>query len=140
MIALRRAALPTGPGTRLWTWAATLGALLLCCACVSTGRQAITDQEAVARLEAGKTTKEEVSTLLGLPVAVYFPRDGEEEWNYPYLMEYPQVADFVIIANAYSGLRYKTRILTVVFAGDGKVKRLEASERSGGADTVPKYF
>jgi len=135
-----KAAVPAGPVTRPWAWALVLGALIWCCACVSTGRPAITEPAAVARIETGKTTKDEVSALLGLPVAVYFPKDGEEEWNYPYLTEFPQTADFLPLANAYTGLNYQTRTLTVVFAGDGRVKRLEAGERCGGVESVPKYF
>ena len=136
----RRAAVPAGRTTSSWARAVALCALIVCGACVSTGREAITDQGVVSRIEVGKTTKDEVTTLLGLPVAVYFHKPGEEEWNYPYLTAFPQATAFILVANAYSGLNYKTRVLTVVFARDGVVKRLEPKETCGGMESVPKYF
>jgi outer membrane protein assembly factor BamE (lipoprotein component of BamABCDE complex) len=128
------------PARSSWIGCLGLCALLCCGACVSTGSKAITDPQVVSKIAVGKTTKDEVTALLGLPVAVSFPRDQEEEWNYPYLTEYPQVPDFIPVVDAYADLRYQTRILTVVFAKDGTVKQVAPAAKCCGQETVPKYF
>jgi outer membrane protein assembly factor BamE (lipoprotein component of BamABCDE complex) len=116
------------------------GALLCSAACVSTGARAITDPGVVARIEAGKTTKQEVTGLLGLPVAVYFPTDDEEEWNYPYLTVYPWAPDFIPVADAYASPRYHTRVLSVFFSKNGMVKKLETADKCCTRETVPRSF
>jgi outer membrane protein assembly factor BamE (lipoprotein component of BamABCDE complex) len=123
-----------------WQWVLGLCALVCCCACVSTGTKAITDAQVVSKIEVGKTTKDGVTALLGLPVAVYFPKDHEEEWNYPYLTEYPHPPDFIPVVDAYADLHYQTRVLTVVFGKDGTVKKVEQAEKCCGQETVPRYF
>jgi outer membrane protein assembly factor BamE (lipoprotein component of BamABCDE complex) len=137
---MNRPANRSEPGKNSWIRLLGLGLLLCCCACVSTGTKAINDPQAVSMIEVGKTTKDEVTALLGLPVAVYFPQDHEEQWNYPYLTEYPWAPDFIPVVNGYADLRYQTRILTVVFAKDGTVKKVEQAGKCCGQETVPKYF
>jgi outer membrane protein assembly factor BamE (lipoprotein component of BamABCDE complex) len=137
---MKRSANRSVPHSSSWIGILGLGAVLCCCACVSTGAKAINDPQVVSRIEVGKTTKDDVTALLGLPVAVYFPKDHEEQWNYPYLTENPWAPDFIPVADAYADLHYKTRILTLVFAKDGTVKKVEQAEKCCGQETVPKYF
>ena len=74
-------------------------ALLAVSACVSTGAREITQPDTLGRLETGKSTKAEVTALLGFPVLVSYGRKGEETWDYYYVTEYPQAVDFVPVTN-----------------------------------------
>src|SRR5271157_4184137 len=98
-------------------------ALLAVSACVSTGAREITQPATLGRLETGKSTKAEVTALLGFPVLVTYARKGEETWNYYYVTEYPQAVDFVPVMNSLSpGFKQTTRMLTVSFDRQGLVQ------------------
>ena len=90
------------------------------------------------RLETGKSTKAEVTALLGFPVLVTYGRKGEETWNYYYVTEYPQAVDFVPVMNSLSpGFKQTTRVLTVSFDRQGLVQNLQKSRTTGKAEIYP---
>ncbi|MFI5330148.1 MAG: outer membrane protein assembly factor BamE [Desulfobaccales bacterium] len=113
-------------------------ALLAVSACVSTGAREITQPATLGRLETGKSTKAEVTALLGFPVLVTYARKGEETWNYYYVTEYPQAVDFVPVMNSLSpGFKQTTGMLTVSFDRQGLVQNLQKSRMIGKAEIYP---
>jgi len=107
-------------------------------ACVSTGAREITDPERCARLEAGKSTKAEVTALLGFPTLVNYSQQGEEAWNYYYVTEYPRARDFIPLAGALEdGLQQTTRVLTVSFDRQGVIHHLQPSQTASQAAVFP---
>jgi outer membrane protein assembly factor BamE (lipoprotein component of BamABCDE complex) len=129
------------PGAALRHWLKIMVvffALLAVSACVSTGAREITQPDTLGRLETGKSTKAEVTALLGFPVLVSYGRKGEETWNYYYVTEYPQAVDFVPLAAALSqGFNQNTRELTVSFDRQGLVQNLQKSRTTGKAEIYP---
>lgn len=113
-------------------------ALLAVSACVSTGAKEIAQADTVGRLESGKSTKAEVSALLGFPVLVTYGRKGEETWDYYYVTEYPPAVAFVPVVAALSpGFNQTTRVLTVSFDRQGLVQNLQKSRTTGKAEIYP---
>ncbi len=118
--------------------AAALCVSLTISACVSTGAGEITLADRTSRLEAGKSTKAEVSSLLGFPARVTYGSKGEETWNYYYVTAYPRPVDFVPVAVAFSGdLNQTTRVLTVAFDRQGVVRTLHPGRTAGKAAVFP---
>jgi outer membrane protein assembly factor BamE (lipoprotein component of BamABCDE complex) len=112
-------------------------ALLAVSACVSTDAREITQAD-TGKLASGKSTKAEVSALLGYPVLVTYGRKGEETWDYYYVTEYPQAVDFVPVAVALApGFDQTTRMLTVSFDRQGLVQNLQKSRTTGKAEIYP---
>ncbi|MCX5893819.1 MAG: outer membrane protein assembly factor BamE [Deltaproteobacteria bacterium] len=107
-------------------------------ACVSTGAREITQPATTGRLETGKSTKAEVTAVLGFPASVTYGRKGEETWDYYYVTEYPQAIDFVPVAAALSdGFNQTTRALMVSFDRQGLVQNLQKSRTTGKAEIYP---
>ncbi len=112
--------------------------LLLAAACVATGTKEITDSGRTARLEADKSTKAEVSALLGFPAIVTYGKEGQETWEYYYVTEYPQVAAFVPVVDALAeNFSQNTKVLTVTFDRQGVARNLARRQASGSAAVYP---
>lgn len=123
---------------RHWFLMLVFFALLAVSACVSTGPREITQPDTLGRLETGKSTKAEVTALLGFPALVRYGRKGEETWDYYYVTEYPQAVDFVPVAAALSkDFNQSTRLLTVSFDHQGLVQNLQKSRTTGKAEIYP---
>ncbi len=113
-------------------------ALLTVSACVSTGAREITHSDTTGKLETGKSTRAEVTALLGFPALVTYGRQGAETWDYYYVTEYPQAVDFVPMAVALApGFNQTTRVLTVSFDRQGLVQNLQKSRTTGKAEIYP---
>ncbi len=113
-------------------------ALLTVSACVSTGAREIIQPDTTGKLESGKSTKAEVTALLGFPALVSYVPPGAETWNYYYVTEYPQAVDFVPVAAALApGFNQTTRVLTVSFDHQGLVQNLQKSRTTGKAEIYP---
>ncbi len=123
------------------TWfrvSALFFALLLAPSCVSTGSREIADSGRTVRIEADKTTKAEVSALLGFPAIVAYGEKGQETWNYYYVTEYPTATDFIPVADGLAaGFRQSTRVLRVTFDRRGVARNLEQSRVSGSPEVYP---
>lgn len=115
-----------------------LFAWLAVSACVSTGTREITKPGAIARLEAGKSTKAEVTAQLGFPAIVAYGPKGEETWNYYYVTEYPRAVDFVPVVVALAdGFKQTTRMLTISFDRQGVLQNLQPARVAGKAEVFP---
>lgn len=117
---------------------AALAALVLSCACVTTGTKAVTDKQLVSGLEAGKSTRADVFTLLGNPAQVSYPKEGEEVWKYYYITEYPRLPELLPILYIFvDGFNQRSQVLTVTFNKDGKVNNVEPQLISGPYQGIP---
>jgi outer membrane protein assembly factor BamE (lipoprotein component of BamABCDE complex) len=112
-----------------WLKLLTISVLLMISACVSAGTKAITDAGVVSRIEVGKSTRADVTTLLGYPIAASYGGQGEETWHYTYVTAAPTAAAFVPVIKAVTpNLGETNRVLSVTFNRDGTVKSLELNQ------------
>ena len=112
--------------------------LLTVSACVSTDVREISQPDITGQLESGKSTKAEVTALLGFPALVSYVPPGAETWNYYYVTEYPQAVDFVPGAAALApGFQQTTRVLTLSFNRQGLLQDLQKSRTTGKAEIYP---
>jgi outer membrane protein assembly factor BamE (lipoprotein component of BamABCDE complex) len=110
----------------------TLSVLLAVSACVSAGTRAITDAGIVSQIEVGKSTRADVTALLGYPITASYGDREEETWHYAYVTAVPTATAFVPVVKAFTPpLGETTRSLAVTFNRDGTVKAL-------GPDQPPK--
>jgi outer membrane protein assembly factor BamE (lipoprotein component of BamABCDE complex) len=108
-----------------WLKLLTVSVLLVISACVSAGTKAITDAGVVSRIEVGKSTRADVTGLLGYPITASYGDQGEETWYYTRITTYPKPAAFVPVVKAVTpSLGETTRELSVTFNQDGTVKSL----------------
>ncbi len=108
-----------------WLKLLTVSVLLVISACVSAGTRAITDAGVVSQIEVGKSTRADVTALLGYPLTASYGGQEEETWYYTYITTYPKPAAFVPVVKAIApNLGETTRELAVTFDRDGTVKSL----------------
>lgn len=122
-------------GEDMTTWFKVLALFLVLpvgYGCVATGSQEITAAGRTAGIEEGKSTRAEISALLGFPAIVTYGEEGRETWNYNYVTEYPTAIDFIPVVNAVaSGLQQNIKILTVTFDRQGVARNLQQSQVAG---------
>jgi outer membrane protein assembly factor BamE (lipoprotein component of BamABCDE complex) len=108
--------------------------LLLGGGCFSTGTRAIADQELISRIEVGKSTRKDLTALLGPPLTAAYP--GKEEiWNYYYRVDVPLAPNYIFFVKIFKdGVAQKTQILRVTFNQEGIVKNIERTRFSGTAE------
>jgi outer membrane protein assembly factor BamE (lipoprotein component of BamABCDE complex) len=112
-----------------WLKLLTISVLLTISACVSAGTKAITDAGVVSQIEVGKSTRADVTALLGSPITASYGDQGEETWRYTYITAAPTPTEFVIVLKAFTPhLKETTRELAVTFNRDGIVKSLGAPQ------------
>ena len=112
-----------------WLKLLTISVLLMISACVSAGTKAITDAGVVSRIEVGKSTRADVTTLLGYPITASYGDQGEETWHYTYVTATPTATAFVPVVKAVTpNLGETNRGLSVTFNRDGTVKSLELNQ------------
>ena len=115
-----------------WLKLLTVSVLLVIGACVSAGTKAITDAGVVSQIVVGKSTRADVTALLGYPITASYGGQGEETWYYTRITTYPKPAAFVPIVKAFTpSLGETTRELSVTFHQDGTVKSLEVNRLPG---------
>ena len=73
----------------------TVSILLVISACVSVGPKAITDAGVVSQIEVGKSTRADVTALLGYPITASYGDQEEETWYYTRITTYPKPTAFV---------------------------------------------
>jgi outer membrane protein assembly factor BamE (lipoprotein component of BamABCDE complex) len=94
-------------------------------ACVSAGTKAVTEAGIVSQIEVGKSTRADVTALLGYPLTASYGALGEETWHYAYVTAAPEPTAFVPVVKAYTpSLRDTTQALAVTFSREGTVKNL----------------
>ena len=110
----------------------TVLTLLVVSACVSAGTKAITDAGVVSQIEVGKSTRADVTALLGYPLTASYGGQGEETWHYTRITTAPTATAFVPVIKALTpSLRETTREFAVTFSRDGTVKRLGLNQPPG---------
>ncbi len=103
----------------------TVSILLVISACVSVGTKAITDASVVSQIEVGKSTRADVTALLGYPITASYGDQGEETWHYTRVTTAPTAPAFVPVVKAVTpNLGETTRELAVTFNREGFVKSL----------------
>ena len=108
-----------------WLKLLTVSVLLMISACVSVGTKAITDAGVVSQIEVGKSTRADVTALLGYPITASYGDQGEETWHYTWVTTAPTATAFVPVVKAVTpSLGETTRELAVTFSRDGTVKSL----------------
>jgi outer membrane protein assembly factor BamE (lipoprotein component of BamABCDE complex) len=99
--------------------------LLVTGACMSAGTQAITDADVVSQIEVGKSTRADVTALLGYPLTASYSGAGEATWHYSYTTAAPKPTEFIPVVKAFTPhLSETTRDFAVTFNPDGTVKNL----------------
>jgi len=112
-----------------WLKLLTVSVLLVISACVSAGTKAINDAGVVSQIEVGKSTRADVTGLLGYPITASYGDQGEETWYYTRITTYPKPAAFVPVVKAVTpSLGETTRELSVTFNQDGTVKSLGVNQ------------
>ena len=112
--------------------------LLLGYGCVATGSQGITEAGRTAGIETGKSTRAEVSALLGFPAIVTYGEKGRETWNYYHVMEYPTATDFIpVVDGVVAGFQQNTKVLTVTFDRQGVAQDLQGRQVAGNPEVYP---
>jgi outer membrane protein assembly factor BamE (lipoprotein component of BamABCDE complex) len=107
----------------------TVSVLLVISACVSTGTKAITDAGVVSQIEVGKSTRADVTALLGYPLTASYGDQGDETWHYTWVTVYPTPTAFVPVVKAViPSLGETGRGLAVTFNQDGAVKSLGVNQ------------
>lgn len=113
-------------------------ALLGFFSCVSTGVKEAAKPDLTTRLETGKSTRADVSRLLGDPFIVTYGVKGEETWDYYYVTEYPLPVDFIPVMDALgSGFRQTAKVLTLAYDRKGVLQKLQRTRTTGSADVFP---
>jgi len=108
-----------------WLKLLTVFVLLGLSACVSAGTKAITDAGVVSQIEVGKSTRADVTALLGYPLTASYGDQGEETWYYTWITMYPKPTAFVPVVKAViPNLGETTQELAVTFSREGTVKSL----------------
>ena len=115
-----------------WLKLLTLSVLLVISACVSAGTRAITDAGVVSQIEVGKSTRADVTAILGYPLTASYGDQGEETWHYTWITTYPTPTAFVPVVKAVApSLGETTRTFAVTFNQDGTVKSLGVNQPPG---------
>jgi outer membrane protein assembly factor BamE (lipoprotein component of BamABCDE complex) len=97
------------------------------------GNKTITDERAQAKVKEGVTTKQQIQTLFGKPMMVYFTDDNEEIWTYTYTKSSTRKITFVPILGLFlGGTDTQMHSLTVRYGEDGVVKAFGSGEMTGG--------
>jgi outer membrane protein assembly factor BamE (lipoprotein component of BamABCDE complex) len=107
----------------------TISVLLVVSACVAVGPKAITNAGVVSQIEVGKSTRADVTALLGYPITASYGGQGEETWYYTRVTMYPKPVAFVPVVKAVTpDLGETTRELAVTFSQEGFVKSLGVNQ------------
>ena len=115
-----------------WLKLLTVSVLVVTSACVSAGTKAITDAGVVSRIEVGKSTRADVTALLGFPITASYGDQGEETWHYRRVTAFPTAFAFVPVVKAVApSLGETTREFAVTFNPDGIVKSLGVNQPPG---------
>jgi outer membrane protein assembly factor BamE (lipoprotein component of BamABCDE complex) len=97
---------------------------LVGCYGTSQGSRQIADEDTLAKIKPGETTKEEVKQLLGEPMNVGFD-DDYEIWTYWYSKTHVRKSTWVPVVGAFTGgADTDMTTLTVRFGPDGLVKNV----------------
>src|SRR3972149_8208415 len=107
--------------------------VLLLGGCMSMGNKRITNDEAVAKIKAGESSKSDVRAQVGEPSKVTFTDNSEEIWEYTYMRSQIRAATFIPLAGALvGGADTDVQTLTIRFDSEGRVKGGGKGKKAGG--------
>jgi len=101
--------------------------------CANVGNKQIVDNNNVAKIKAGETTKDQARAIVGEPSKVIFSDSGEETWEYEFSSYRSNPAQFVPIAGLFASADVEKHTLTVRFRQDGIVKEVGKGRVTGKA-------
>ncbi|HHT9126560.1 MAG TPA: outer membrane protein assembly factor BamE domain-containing protein [Candidatus Brocadiia bacterium] len=114
-----------------------IACILILSGCWSVGEKRIIQEETLSKLEIGKSTKEDVKTLLGKPLEVDFMTNGEEQWKYTYAhgkMKGTALIPFAAFVTDITEEEINT--LTIHFSETGVLKKFGAGKMESGSGSV----
>lgn len=95
--------------------------------CASTGRKI--DQAAAAKIEKGRTTKNEVLTLIGSPDSITVSLNGETTFMYSSARTTAQPAAYIpFFGPLLGGIDVQSQMFIITFNSDGVVKDFISSQ------------
>lgn len=102
---------------------------------VKTGNEtlgAIEKSEIDTKIVKGKSTKQDVKTLLGDPDKTDFDNNSLEKWTYLHTRKDAKFVNYVPVANWFvAGTNDTTKSLVIVFEENGVVKNFITSDAKG---------
>jgi len=105
--------------------------LFILAGCASTGNKVLKEESAstvAAKIEKGKSTKEEVRTLYGDPMHTSFTDSGKEIWKYEFIKTHAKASNFIPIVSLFaSGAEGNKKELVIIFDESGVVKNFSMS-------------
>ena len=111
--------------------------------CASSGRKI--DSAAASQIKVGRTTKKQVSSLIGSPDGTTTNGRGDTIWTYNYMGSQVKPQSFIpYVGPLLEGTRTQQQAITVVFGPSGVVKDFSNSESASetgvnlGASGPPK--
>lgn len=106
-------------------------ALVLVVGCSTTGTQALKDETSATisgKIQEGKTTKDEIYTVLGQPTGVSFTDSGLEILTYDYVRYTPMARNFIPYNFFSLGQKGKKKQLVILFDAKGVVQKFTMNE------------
>lgn len=120
---------------KIVTMSTILVALLISGCAVKTGNETLGEMEK-SQLEQqiikGKSTKQEVKSLLGDPDKTDFDNNSLEKWTYAHTRKDMKAVNYIPVANWFvAGTNDTTKSLVIVFDDSGVVKNYIVSDAKG---------
>lgn len=105
--------------------------------CMTVGNRQIANKDVVSRIEASKTTKNEVVALVGQPTRVRFMDSGGETWEYEMQKSQIRGATLIPVIGLFAGgANIQTYSLSILFRPDGIVEKVGSGSSSGGGGSL----
>ena len=105
--------------------------------CATAGNKQISEPGTVAKIEEGKSTKDDVRALVGEPTKVNFRDNNTEVWEYIYKRGQVRPATFIPVVGWFAGGADVTgSTLTVLFNDKGIVQKVGSGKISGGGGSL----
>ena len=120
-------------------FAAMICMALLVAGCASAGNKVLKNESAksvAAKIEKGRSTKDDVRAMFGDPMTTSFTDSGNEIWKYEFTKTHSKVTNFIPIVSLFkSGAKGKKKELVVFFDKNGVVKNYSMSTSDVDMDT-----
>ncbi len=120
-------------------FAAMICMALLVTGCASSGNKVLKNETAksvAAKIEKGRSTKDDVRAMFGDPMTTSFTDSGNEIWKYEFTKTHAKATNFIPFVSLFkSGAKGKKKELVVFFDKNGVVKNYSMSTSDVDMDT-----
>ena len=120
-------------------FAAMICMALLVAGCASAGNKVLKNESAksvAAKIEKGRSTKDDVRAMFGDPMTTSFTDSGNEIWKYEFTKTHAKATNFIPFVSLFkSGAKGKKKELVVFFDKNGVVKNYSMSTSDVDVDT-----